>query len=171
MLRKAIMVIGAFILFLLQCCVFTKFNMGGIVPNLILLITSIYGFMHGEKAGVITGFVLGLLFDIFFGDVIGLHAIILMYIGYINGKFCGIYYPEDIKLPLGLISLSNITGSLFDYIFTYLIRGRLHFGYYLIHIIFPEILFTIVLTLAVYPIIVVIFNAFEKSSNKKKEAA
>ena len=93
-----------------------------------------------------------------------------MYIGYINGKFCGIYYPEDIKLPLVLISLSNITGSVLEYIFTYLIRGRLHFGYYLIHIILPEILYTIVLTLLIYPIIVVIFNAFEKSS-KKKEAS
>ena len=170
MLRKAVMVIGAFILFLLQCCVFTKLNIGGIVPNLILLITSIYGFMHGERAGVITGFVLGILFDVFIGNVIGLHALILMYIGYINGKFCGIYYPEDIKLPLGLISLSNITGSVLEYIFTYLIRGRLHFGYYLIHIILPEILYTIVLTLLIYPIIVVIFNAFEKSS-KKKEAS
>ena len=170
MLRKAVMVIGAFILFLLQCCVFTKLNIGGIVPNLILLITSIYGFMHGERAGVITGFVLGILFDVFFGNVIGLHALILMYIGYINGKFCGIYYPEGIKLPLGLISLSNITGSVLEYIFTYLIRGRLHFGYYLIHIILPEILYTIVLTLLIYPIIVVIFNAFEKSS-KKKEAS
>ena len=170
MLRKAVMVVGAFFLFLLQCCVFTKFNIGGIVPNLILLITSIYGFMHGERAGVITGFVLGILFDVFFGNVIGLHALILMYIGYINGKFCGIYYPEDIKLPLGLISLSNITGSVLEYIFTYLIRGKLHFGYYLIHIIFPEILYTIVMTLLIYPIIVVIFNAFEKSS-KKKEAS
>ncbi len=60
MLRKLIMVVGAFVLFLLQNCVFTEFNTGGIVPNLIMLITTIYGFMHGERAGVLTGFLLGL---------------------------------------------------------------------------------------------------------------
>ena len=168
MLRKAVMVVGAFFLFLLQCCVFTKLNIGGIVPNLILLITSIYGFMHGERAGVITGFVLGILFDVFFGDVIGLHALILMYIGYINGKFCGIYYPEDIKLPLLLIFLSNISCGVLDYIFGYLIRGRVHFSYYFGHIIFPEMLYTMLITIILYPIIVLIYNAFEKREVRKE---
>ena len=168
MLRKAVMVVGAFFLFLLQCCVFTKLNIGGIVPNLIMLITSIYGFMHGEKAGIICGFLLGLTYDVFYGDIIGLHALILMYIGFINGKFCGIYYPEDIKLPLGLIFLSNISFGILDYIFQYLIRGRLHFSYYFVHIILPEILYTMLITVVLYPLIVLIYSAFEKSIVRKE---
>lgn len=167
MLRKLIMVVGAFALFLLQNCVFTEFNTGGIVPNLIMLITTIYGFMHGERAGVITGFLLGLFFDIFYGDVIGLHALIYMYIGFINGKFCGIYYPEDIKLPLALILLSNISGGLLDYIFGYLIRGKVHFIYYFGHIILPEMLYTLLITIVLYPLIVLIYSAFEKKARKE----
>ncbi len=168
MLRKIVMVIGAFILFLLQNCVFTQFNTGGIVPNLIMLITSIYGFMHGEKAGIFAGFLLGLCYDIFYGDIIGLHALILMYIGFINGKFCGIYYPEDIKLPLGLIFLSSISFGILDYILQYLIRGRLHFSYYFLHIILPEILYTMLITVFLYPLIVVIYNAFERYKVRKE---
>ncbi|MBQ8138152.1 MAG: rod shape-determining protein MreD [Lachnospiraceae bacterium] len=168
MIRKIIMVLGAFVIFLLQNCVFTQFNTGGIVPNLILLITGIYGFMHGEKAGLIAGFLLGLGFDIFYGDIIGLHALIFMYIGYINGKFCGIYYPEDIKLPLLLIFLSNISCGVLDYIFGYLIRGRLHFSYYFAHIILPEMLYTMLITIIIYPIIVLIYNAFEKREVRKE---
>ena len=168
MLRKVVMVLGAFAVFLLQNCVFTQFNTGGIVPNLIMLITSIYGFMHGEKAGIICGFLLGLTYDIFYGDIIGLHALILMYIGFINGKFCGIYYPEDIKLPLGLIFLSNISFGILDYIFQYLIRGRLHFSYYFVHIILPEILYTMLITVVLYPLIVLIYSAFEKIIVRKE---
>ncbi len=168
MLRKIVMVIGAFILFLLQNCVFTQFNTGGIVPNLIMLITSIYGFMHGEKAGILAGFLLGLCYDIFYGDIIGLHALILMYIGFINGKFCGIYYPEDIKLPLGLIFLSSISFGILDYILQYLIRGRLHFSYYFLHIILPEILYTMLITVFLYPLIVIIYNAFERYKVRKE---
>jgi rod shape-determining protein MreD len=167
MLRKLIMVVGAFVLFLLQNCVFTEFNTGGIVPNLIMLITTIYGFMHGERAGVLTGFLLGLFFDIFYGDVIGLHALIYMYIGFINGKFCGIYYPEDIKLPLALILLSNISGGVLDYIFGYLIRGKVHFIYYFGHIILPEMLYTLLITIVLYPLIVLIYSAFEKKARKE----
>ncbi len=169
MVRRLIMVVGAFFLFLLQNCVFTQFHTAGIVPNLILLITSIYGFMHGEKAGIIAGFLLGIMFDIFYGDIIGLHALILMYIGFINGKFCGIYYPEDIKLPLGLIFLSNVSFGLLNYVFEFLIRGRLHFSYYFVHIILPEIFYTMLVTIVIYPLIVLIYNAFEKR-NVRKEA-
>lgn len=157
-------------LFLLQTCLFTNFSMGGIVPNLILMVTSIYGFMHGEKAGIITGFLLGIIYDISFGDVIGLHAIILTYIGFLNGQFYGIFYPEDIKLPIILTVSSDFTYGILCYIFTFLLRGRLNIGYYLLHVILPEVLYTLILTIIIYPIIVLIYRAFEKKENKKKEA-
>lgn len=171
MLRKVLMVIAAFFLFLLQCCVFPHISLGGIVPNLILLITSIFGFMHGEKAGMITGFCLGLLFDIFYGDYIGLHALILTYIGFMNGKFFGIYYPEDIKLPIGLTLTSNFSYGILCYIFSFLIRGRLNIGYYLLHIILPELLYTLIVTIIIYPIILVVYKAFENLEIKKKKEA
>lgn len=171
MLRKVLMVIAAFFLFLLQCCVFPHISLGGIVPNLILLITSIFGFMHGEKAGMITGFCLGLLFDIFYGDYIGLHALILTYIGFMNGKFFGIYYPEDIKLPIGLTLTSNFSYGILCYIFSFLIRGRLNIGYYLLHIILPELIYTLIVTIIIYPIILIVYKAFENLEIKKKKEA
>ena len=171
MLRKVLMVIAAFILFLLQSCVFPHVSLGGIVPNLILLITSIFGFMHGEKAGMITGFCLGLLFDVFYGDYIGLHALILTYIGFMNGKFFGIFYPEDIKLPIGLTLTSNFSYGILCYILSFLIRGRLNIGYYLLHVILPEMLYTLLATIIIYPIILIIYKAFENMENKKKKEA
>ena len=170
MLRKLIMALGAFFLFILQSCVFTQINMGGILPNLILLITCIYGFMHGEKAGMVTGFALGLISDILFGSFIGLNALILTFIGYLNGKFYGIYYPEDIKLPLGLVLTSNFSYGIVYYIFSYLIRGRLNLSYYFLHIILPEVLYTIITAIVIYPIVLLIERAFDKKEKAKKQS-
>ena len=47
-------------------------------PNLLLFVTCIFGFMRGCNYGSVTGIFCGLLVDIFFGDVIGLYALIYM---------------------------------------------------------------------------------------------
>ena len=98
-----------FFCFILQCTLFKRLSFGGISPNLLLITTTSLGFMRGEKQGLLAGFVSGLFVDIFFGDVIGLYAMLYMYIGYLNGKFSRIFYPEDIKLPLALITLSDLS--------------------------------------------------------------
>lgn len=139
--------------FILQSTVFKGIAFGGIVPNLMIVLTASFGFMRGEKTGLIFGFFCGLLADIFFGEVIGLYAMIYMYIGYGNGKFNRIFYPEDIKLPLALILVSDFVYGLLCYIILFLMRGRFHISYYFMHIILPEMVYTILVTLILYPLV------------------
>ena len=73
--------------FLLQSTVFQGIAFNGIVPNLLIVLTASFGFMRGEKEGLIIGFFCGLLCDIYFGDVIGFYSLVMMYIGFLNGKF------------------------------------------------------------------------------------
>ncbi|MBO5056874.1 MAG: rod shape-determining protein MreD [Lachnospiraceae bacterium] len=147
--------------FVLQTTVFNEIAFGGIVPNLMIVLTASFGFMRGERTGLVFGFFCGLLSDIFFGSVIGLYAMIYMYIGYINGKFNRIFYPEDIKLPMALILVSDIAYGLICYIILFLMRGRFHISYYFIHIILPEMVYTILVTLILYPIILWINKKLE----------
>ncbi|MCH5254218.1 MAG: rod shape-determining protein MreD [Lachnospiraceae bacterium] len=141
------------ICFLLQCTVFRALAFGGIVPNLLIVLTASFGFMRGEKCGLLIGFFSGLLIDIFFGSVIGFYSLLYMYIGYANGKFSTIFYPEDIKLPIALILGSNFFYGIVCYVILFLLRGKFDFRYYLVHIILPEIVYTIVVTLFLYPVI------------------
>ena len=99
----AVIIIAAY---LLQCTVFSSLELAGIKPNLLIIITASFGFMRGSREGMLVGFVSGLLADIQFGDMIGFYAIIYLIIGYINGLFRQMYYDEDIKLPLFLITIS-----------------------------------------------------------------
>ena len=136
--------------FILQSTVFRAISLGGIVPNLLIIITSAFGIMRGRRAGMLTGFTCGLLIDIFFGSVIGFYALVYMVIGYLNGIFQSLFYPEDVKLPMILISLSEVVYCFICYVFLFLLRSRLHLGYYIVHIILPEILYTIVATIVMY---------------------
>lgn len=154
--------------FVLQSTVFKAIAFGGIIPNLMIVLTASFGFMRGEKTGLLFGFFCGLLADIFFGNVIGLYAIIYMYIGYVNGKFNKIFYPDDIKLPLALILVSDIAYGFLCYVILFLMRERFHFTYYLLHIILPETVYTIVVTLIFYPFLLWINKKLEYREQKER---
>lgn len=170
MRRKITVFIIVVVCFLLQSTLFQALSFASITPNLLIVVVSSFGFMRGRKEGMWIGFFSGLLLDIFFGSVIGFYALIYMYIGYINGFFRKIFFPEDIKLPLILISASDFGYSMLVYLFLFFMRGKFRFGYYLIHIIIPELVYTILVTLVLYFVILKInqkLEAIEKRSASK----
>ena len=141
------------ICFILQNTVFQALALASISPNLLVILTSSMGLMRGKKEGMLVGFFCGFLVDIFYGDLFGFYALLYMYIGYVNGFFNKIFYDDDIKLPMLVISASEFLYSLIVYVFLFLIRTRFNFGYYFIHIIIPELVYTIVVTLFLYRLI------------------
>lgn len=169
MLRKGIVALLIIMCFILQCSVFDSLSFAGIIPNLLIILTSSFGFMCGEKYGLVIGFFCGLLNDIFFGNFLGFYALILMYIGYLNGKFSRSFYPEDIKLPLALIVVSDLSYGIICYVLTFMLRGRLQFTYYFTHIILPEALYTIVVTLFLYPVILKINEKLEAREKRRAQ--
>lgn len=171
MRKKLLSVLFLFIMFfcfLLQGTLFKKLSFGGISPNLLIITTTSIGFMRGEKQGLLAGFVSGLFIDIFFGDVIGLYALIYMYIGFLNGKFSKIFYPEDIKLPLALITLSDLSYGMICYIVLFLLRGRLNFPYFFRRIIIPETVYTIVMSIILYPVLLYCYKRLNADDNRSE---
>ena len=73
--------------------------------------------MRGKKEGMYIGFACGLLLDIFGSGILGFYALLYMYIGYINGCFRKMFYPEDLKLPMLLIAGSDLGCNLIDLLF------------------------------------------------------
>lgn len=168
MRRKITIMILIWVCFLLQSTLFQALDFGGIAPNLLVVLTAAFGFMRNEKEGMIIGFFCGLLCDIFYGDVIGFYALVYMYIGYLNGKFSGVFYPEDIKLPMALIVVSDLSYGMMCYISLFLLRGRLDFPFYFLNIILPEMVYTTVVTLLLYPLVLFINIRLE---NREKRGA
>lgn len=121
--------------FLLQTTVFQYFQIASVTPNLLLILTSAFGLMRGKKEGLMVGFFSGLMIDLFYGSLFGFYALLYMYIGYLNGFFCKVYYDDDIKVHIVLVAASDLVYSLLMYVLQFLLRVRLHFFDYLAHII------------------------------------
>lgn len=166
MKRKIVVTLLVFICFLLQSTVFHALAFGNIVPNLMIVLTASFGFMRGEKSGLLIGFFSGFFIDIFFGEVLGFYALLYMYIGYTNGKFNRIFYPEDIKLPMILITVSDLFYGIICYILLFLMRAKFNIGYYFVHIILPEIVYTTFITIFLYPVILKINQRLESSEQR-----
>ena len=137
MKRKIVIALMILLCFLLQSTVFQALAIGSISPNLMIILTASFGFMGGRKEGMIVGFFCGLLEDIFYG----------------NGQFNRIFYGDDIKLPLSLISASELIYGLGTYMIMFVMRSRFAFFHYLTSIILPELLYTVIVTLFIYRLI------------------
>lgn len=161
MLRKIFTIFIIFLGFILQCSVFSHISLGGIVPNILLIITATFGFMRGQNEGMFVGFLCGLIVDIFFGSPFGFVTFLYTVIGYFNGFFKNIFYPEDIKLPMVLITGSELIFCILYYVFEFLLRGRLNIGYYFIHVMLPEIVYTVIITLPLYGLIIFVNEKLE----------
>lgn len=162
MLRKFILGISIIFFYVLQCTLFKHFALASVSPNLMMILTFAAGFLRGRKEGMYVGFFSGLILDFFYGKVIGFNALLYMVIGYVNGFFKKVYYDDDVMLPIGLVCISDLAYNFIFYIFSFLLRNRLNFIYYLIHIIIPEMIYTVVITLLIYRIM--------RSINKKLES-
>ncbi|MCI9446200.1 MAG: rod shape-determining protein MreD [Lachnospiraceae bacterium] len=162
MRRKLAVFLIITVCFLLQSTLFQFLSFASISPNLLIVVTSSFGFMRGRKEGMWIGFFCGLVLDTFFGSVIGFYALIYAYIGYVNGFFRKRFFPDDIKLPLILIAASDLSYNILVYLFLFLLRRRFQIDYYLLNIMLPELVYTILVTIVLYFVILKINNKLEE---------
>lgn len=162
MKRKLITLLIILICFLVESSVFHRLSFASIKPNLLIVVTSSFGFMRGKKEGLFVGFSAGLMADLFWGTALGFNMLLYAVIGYMNGSFKRMFYDDDVKLPIVLIGASELVYGLSTYVCIYMLHGDFAFFSYLFGIILPELVYTILVTLVLYQIILHI--------NKKLEA-
>ena len=70
-----------FAIYFLQLNFFSWFNIGGIMPNLIVVLVLFIGLFVGKKVGVILGIVFGMIIDLNICKSLGIKSILLGAIG------------------------------------------------------------------------------------------
>jgi len=149
-IRAFAVLIQAFLLYLLQTCVFTSFKLAGVVPDLMIILVVAVAFMRGSNKGMLAGFVSGLLMDLTYGQVVGLFALMYMFIGFISGFAHKIYDEMDYTTPIFLVGISELMYNLFYYFFFYFLQGRLNIGYYMFRFMIPRMIYTVLVSLLLY---------------------
>lgn len=155
--------------YLFQCTLFDRLAPVSVKPNLLLIFTAAVGFLRGPWEGMLAGFFSGLLIDVQYGNILGFYALLYLLPGYVNGLFQQVYYDEDLRLPLGLTALSELFYGMAVYFLMFMLRSEFDFLYYVSHIIIPELIYTIVVTLGLYPLILFINNKLD--AEEKRSAA
>ena len=143
--RTLFYILSVIFCFLLQTSVFQFLKLADVMPNVLLILTVI---------GI--GFSCGLLIDIFFGDVLGQYALLYLLIGYINGCFNSFFYEDDVLLPFGLLVINTLAYSFAIFFFFFALRGRFAFFSYLKDIMIPEAVYTGLIALPLYKLLLFI---------------
>lgn len=153
--------------FTIQNCVFPLIPFLSATPNLLLILTFSFGFIHGKEAGMWYGLLAGILLDLFYSGPFGFYTLLYVNVGYFNGIFTKYYYEDYITLPLILSLINEVVYNLYVYVFRFLIRNRLDFLYYAGEIIIPEVIFTIVTTLLIYRFFLFTSRRLEEMENRR----
>ena len=149
-MRRIVMAILIVLTAICQFTLFQVFAIASIKPDLLLMLTVCFALMRGRRSGIWTGFFCGLAADLLYPGHPGFYALIYMWMGYLAGGAYRIFYDDDIKTPLMLVGGCSLLTGLYEYVFTYLPRGRIHILFYLRRIIIPQTIYTLLMTLLFY---------------------
>ncbi len=152
--------------YILQTTIFRVFDLGGVTPNLLLIFTTSTAFIKGDRPGLLVGFFSGLLIDIFFGSYIGFYALIYMYIGFVVGKLHPIFFTQNLAIPILIIGISDFIFGFICYVLMFLFRTKFNIGYYMTAIIIPEIVYTALVSIFYYPLILGINNSIDEREER-----
>ena len=167
-MRIAVVAFIIFFNFMLQTTLLGYVQVFGILPNTALIIVATYAMLRGDVEGAIVGFGAGLLNDIFFGQIIGVSALLLMLTGYFCGKPFRDFFKENYIAPIILVGAASVTYEMMFYILNFLLMGRTNFFRYFGQIILPTAVYNLVLCAFVYRIIYGINGLLERREDKKR---
>ena len=139
--------------FFLQTGLFAGSNLIHVVPNLLLVLTWSAAITRGPRDGILVGFFCGLLYDFLYADYLGTYALLLVAIGALNGLFSSSLERETMLGPMIFGAASNLVYDLVIYLIGFGIPGTLSIWTALLHIILPEMLYTFLLSLILYRIV------------------
>ncbi len=124
-----------------------------ISPNVLIILVSASGFLIGKKSGILIGFFAGFFIDFLGSDLFGFSSIIFMMIGYISGNLKRLLFIDRYWISLIVIGVSDVFYGFCNFIFLFLLRGRINLFYYLKRIILSEAIYTVVIATILYPLL------------------
>jgi rod shape-determining protein MreD len=154
-MRRRVMVTAILVLvaILLQSAVLPMLPVSFATPDLVLILVVSFGFMCGSRVGLLLGFFSGLAMDLLYGDFIGFTALLYMTAGFVNGRFCKVFFDEDLKVPMILTGLSDFCVGTLTYVFLFALKQRHAYRVYLTHTILPEVISTVLFTILIYKLL------------------
>ena len=139
---------------LLQVSVFPSLPYMAVTPNILLMLTVSCSIMYGQMHGLFVGVICGFLLDMYSGSLLGYTALIYACIGYLSGGFTRNFDYEDFKLPAAVILFSDFIYGLVVFVTSVFTNGGISLMQALFYVILPEVVYTGLITVFIYPLLV-----------------
>lgn len=150
------------IIYLLQSNLFSWFNLAGIKPNLFVIFVLIIGLFSGRSMGATFGIILGIMLDFFIGKSVGISGIMLGAIGFLGGVLDKNFSKDSRFTMIIMIIIATCFYEIGGYLFNYFVNNANVDILLFIKILIIENFFNIMITIALYPMIIKLGYKLEK---------
>ena len=167
-LAIVLLIVSFLIIYFSQSNFFTWFTIAGVQPNVFVIFILFIGLFAGKKLGLIFGLLIGFFLDIVIGRQVGISGIILGLIGLI-GEHLDKNFSKESKITIMLmIAGSTIIYEVACYVFSIVTLNINIEMFSFIKILLIEVLYNLLLTIILYPLIQRLGHTLEETFKMKK---
>ena len=134
----------------LQSSVCCNFTLKHTMPDLMMIIVVTVAYLKGSNAGILYGFCAGMILDLTYGTHLGFGALLYLLAGFLAGLFHKFYRKDDNITPLLLIAACLFLQLNVYYITEFVIQGKAEYSFYLMNIMLPKIVYTVLVGSVLY---------------------
>lgn len=168
-MRYIFYLIVSTLIFILQSTLCQYIAIAGIKPNFMLIFVVSIAFLRGNYDGLLTGIMMGLLQDCYFGQSIGSNLFLYAIIGYTVGCLTDKFNKDNIVAPVFFALLATLFYNLGFYLLNIVLKGNTSFSIYIVLNILPEVVYNVIFAFVIYFILYTLENKnFDKISHKHR---
>ncbi len=160
------LLLGFFLVYFLQVNIFSTFTIAGISPNLFVIYILFIGLFANQVLGIAFGIFVGLVLDLLYGRAIGVSAVMACVIGYLGSYFDKNFSKENKLTIMFMVAGSTLIFELGTYFLNSIILEFDREFMYFTKIVIIEIIYNIILSIILYPLIQKFGYSMERAFKK-----
>lgn len=150
---NVLLLVTFLIIYFLQLNFFSWFKIAGVMPNLFVILVFYIGLFSGRSMGLTYGIIFGIILDLLVGENVGMTAIMLGITGIVGG-ILDKNFSKDSRITIMLMVVgSTVIYEIGMYILRYAILKSSIEIVSFIKILAVEVIFNILITIILYPLI------------------
>jgi rod shape-determining protein MreD len=123
---------------LVQCVLGPAVSIGGVVPDIPVVVVVLLALRRGSEAGCLVGFALGVIQDVLAGGPLGLHAVSKALIGFVAGDLPRLFLVSRPLVPVTAALLATVADGTIRFALLQLFHYPAPFGELLSRVIVPQ---------------------------------
>lgn len=160
------LLLGFFPVYFLQVNIFSTYTIAGITPNLFVIYILFIGLFANQILGISFGIIIGLILDLLYGRAVGISAVMFCVIGYLGSYFDKNFSKENKLTIMFMVAGSTLIFELGSYFLNSIILEFDREYIYFAKIVLIEIVYNIILSIILYPLIQKFGYSIERTFKK-----